>query len=277
MARPVAPIAGGVPSAAQVLRRALLAWGLGHIRLGDRRGWLLLVLEPVAALAILALAAALIDGTRWLILLLPLVAFIVVWIGQALDAYRRAVRAGGETGGELAVTLILPVALTVLTAFWLIGGRHGSPTATLQAYIEAWTANRPDAATPLFTTAVDEPGMRALWNEADLTLAESIGRAHGLYGDESGLNPERPFDSLRFREQSVTDGRAQIVLEIVRSRRVETTLLGIIPTASQETVVVAHTHTISLELVRDAPPAWLSAVPLESYVWKISSVDPVPT
>ena len=277
MARPVAPAAGGVPPAAHVLRWALLGWGLGHIRLGDRRGWLLLLLEPVAALAILGLAAALIDGTRWLIVFLPLVAFFVVWIGQALDAYRRAVRSGGEPGGELALTSILPVALTVLTAFWLVGGRHGSPTATLQAYIEAWRADRADAATPLFATTVDEAGLRALWAQADAALADGIGRAHDIYGGESGLNPERPFDSLRFREQSVTDGRAQIVVEIVRSRRVETTLLGIIPTAAQETVVVAHTHTIWLALVRDAPPAWLSAVPLESYVWKISSVDPVAT
>ena len=35
--------------------------------LGDRRGWLLLIAQPIAIVAVAVLAATLIDGTRWLV------------------------------------------------------------------------------------------------------------------------------------------------------------------------------------------------------------------
>ena len=50
-----------MPSAAKVLRYALVGWGLGHVLLGDRRGWLLLILQPIAILAVAVLAIAFID------------------------------------------------------------------------------------------------------------------------------------------------------------------------------------------------------------------------
>jgi hypothetical protein len=264
------------PSPARVLRRALIGWGLGHVLLGERRGWLLLLLEVVSVVAIGLLAAALIDGTRWLVVFPPLVAFLVVWIGQALDAYRRAVRAGGEPGGELAMAAVLPVALAALTAFWLVGGRHGSPTATLQGYIEAWIADRPDVAVTFFAEQPDEATMRSQWAIERADLTASVGRARVRYGPESGLDPEHPFDSLRVRQGATSAGRAAMNIEIVRSQRVETTLLGIIPTAAQETVPADEPGlVIMLDLVRDAPPAWWPLPPLDSYVWKISSIVPL--
>ena len=130
------------PSAAKVLRRALVGWGLGHVLLGYRRGWLLLIAQPIAIVAVGVLAAALLDGTRWLVVFPPLLALMVFWVGQAVDAHQRALRMGAKAGGEMGIVVLLPVALTVLTLFWLLGGRHGSASATLQQYIDACDAQQ---------------------------------------------------------------------------------------------------------------------------------------
>jgi hypothetical protein len=250
-----------------------VGWGLGHVYLGDARGWLLLVLELLAAAGIFILAATLIDGTRWLVVFPPLVLFFVVWVGQALDAYRRALRAGGEPGGEMSLAAVLPVAMVVFTVFWLVGGRHGSPSATLQSYIEAWTSARPEAGARLFRVAPDAAALSAEWAAARDEMVERIATARALYGAESGLDAARPFSSLRFREVEQAGGQATMVVEIVRSERVQTTLLGIVPTAAQETVVVEPALTIDLALERAATPPWLPFAGIESYVWKISSVE----
>lgn len=259
-----------------MLRRSLLVWGLGHLMLGDRRGWLLLVLQPVAIVAVALLVVTLIDGTRWLIIFLPLVALLVIWVGQAVAAHQAAIRRGAEPGGELAIGLLLPLAVTVLTLFWLVGGRHGSPSATLQAYIEAWMADRPDVAAELFATPQPISALRAEWSAESSSIEERIRDAQATYGAESGLDPERPFNSLRFRELGggeSGDDRVAMVVEIVRNRRVESTVLGFIPTASQETVAVEEMTTIWLERQPEQQPAWLPGFGLQSYSWKISSID----
>jgi hypothetical protein len=263
-----------VPPASRVLRRALIGWGLGHVMLGDRRGWLLLILQPVAIVAVAALAAALIDGTRWLIVFLPLLALIVFWVAQAVDAYQRAVKMGAQRGGEMAIVVMLPIALTVLTLFWLLGGRHGSPTATLQQYIEAWMRNRPEAAAQLFAAPTSTDTVSAQWTTEHQLLTDHIGDAHATYGDESGLDPEHPFDSLRFRDPVATaDGQVTMVVELVRNERVQTTVLGIIPTAGQQEVVVERDMTIWLKQLHQPPPSWLPFDGLDSYAWKITKVE----
>ena len=49
----------------------------------------------------------------------------------------------------MQAALFLPVAVGVLTVFWLIGGRHGSPAATLEAYAVALLTGKSDAAASL--------------------------------------------------------------------------------------------------------------------------------
>ena len=263
-----------MPSAAKVLRYALVGWGLGHVLLGDRRGWLLLILQPIAIVGVAVLAVALIDGTRWLVLFAPLLALMVVWVVQAVDAHQRALKLGAQPGGEMGIVVLLPVALTVLTLFWLLGGRHGSATATLQEYIEAWMRNKPEAAAPLFATPQTATSVAALWSAQGQTLTDHINSAYASYGDESGLDPDHPFDSLRFRDPTASgDGRVAMVVELVRNERVQTTVLGFIPTAGQQEVVVERDMTIWLEQQPQAAPAWLLIDGLDSYAWKISSID----
>src|SRR5829696_7152173 len=103
-----------LPSGASVLRRGLFIWGLGHVSIGDRRGWLLMLIQPLVVLGLLIVGAQLIDGTRWVIVFPPLAATLAFWVAQAVHAYRRAVELGAQPGGELQPALFLPVAVGVL-------------------------------------------------------------------------------------------------------------------------------------------------------------------
>jgi len=233
-------------------------------------------LQPFALLGIGLLAVQLIDGTRWLIVFVPFAAVLVFWIGQAIDAYRRSIRLGGAPGGEMVVALFLPLAVTALTAFWLLGGRHGSPSATLQDYIADWSANKPVAAAGLFSSPPSAEAVQAGWAAEHEQLADHIEIALARYGDESGLDPEHPLNNLRIRQSSDFPdgaGRVAMIVEVVRSQRVETTVLGVIPTAGQQMVVVAPEMTIWLELDHQEPPDWLPFARLDSYAWRISSIE----
>ncbi len=263
-----------VPSASKVLRHALIGWGLGHVMLGDRRGWLLLIAQPIAIAVVAILAVTLLDGTRWLTVFPPLVVLLVFWIGQAVDAHQRALKMGAVPGGEMSIVLLLPVALTLLTGFWLLGGRHGSASSTLQAYIEAWVHNRPEAAAALFVTARTPDSVDVQWGAERQSLSAHISAAYANYGEESGLDPDRPFDSLRFRDPVVTgDGRVSMIVELVRNQRIESTFLGLIPTAGQREVVVERDMTIWLVQQTQQAPSWLPVDGLDNATWKISSID----
>lgn len=257
-----------------MLRRALLLWGLGHLALGDRRGLLLAIAHPLAVAGMLVLAALLIDGTRWMLVFPALLLFLVIWLGQALNAHRRAVALGAEPGGELQVALFLPVVVAIVTAFWLVGGSHGGSATTLREYVSAWEDGRPDVAAGLFAAPVDPAALAAGWTEEEAYLRRRVTEAAALYGATSGIDPDQPFNSLRFIELPATtpDG-ALVEVEIVRRQRVETVLLGFIPTATQETVVVEELGTIRLRSLPAPSPVWLPSVRTGARVWRIEAVD----
>jgi len=267
-----------VPSARRVLGAAIVGWGLGNVLLGYRMGWLLLILQPVAIASVLVLALGLIDGTRWLIVFVPLVVLLVVWIAQAVDAHQRAIRMGARPGGEMAIVLLLPVALLVLTTFWLLGGRHGSPTATLQSYISAWMDDRPQAAAALFATPRTPDQVAAEWSTETQMLTQRVAAAEATYGQDSGLDSDDPFDSIRFGDPQVSgDGRVEVALQIVRDQTVQSTVLGFIPTAGDQTVTVETDMTIWLEQVDDPQLTWLPGGGFDSSSWKISGIEASPT
>jgi hypothetical protein len=262
-----------LPSGASVLRRSLLIWGLGHIAIGDRRGWLLAALQPVVIVGLVMVAAQLIDGTRWVIVFPPLAAILAFWVAQAVHAYRRAVELGATPGGELQAALFLPVAVSVLTVFWLIGGRHGSPTATLEAYAVAWLTGKPDAAAHLYVTPPTSDSVAANWSGQSDYLTERVATLAAQYGPTSGLDPTEPYDNLRFGEPTPAGpGRQTVEIDIVRSQRVEDTILGIVPTATQENVIVEVVGTITLALVDEPAADWLPFGRLSSQEWRIEDV-----
>lgn len=249
-------------------------WGLGHLAIGDRRGWVLMLLQPLSIAAVLLMAVQLIDGTRWLIVLPPLAALLVVWLGQAIHAHQRAIELGARPGGELQAALFLPLAVAVLTAFWLLGGRHGSPAATLEGYVVAWMSGRADTASNLYVTPVAPADLGAVWTGQSAYLTARVAQLAAQFGPASGLDPARPFDNLRFRDPVATGlGRQRVDVDIVRRQRVETMILGIVPTAGQETVVVERAGTITLLLVQQPVMVWLPFGRLPSFAWKVERVS----
>lgn len=247
---------------------------MGHLAIGDRRGLLLLVLQPLAILGVLVVAFQLIDGTRWLVVFPPLALLLVLWLGQAIHAYRRAIDLGAKPGGELQVAFYLPVAVAVLTAFWLVGGKNGSPSATLEAYVVSWESGRPDAAAALYAEPPGRAQLGAQWMSEIAYLGDRVTQLAATYGPSSGLNPQLPFDNLRFRDPVAdVNGQELVVVDIVRSQQFQNMVLGIIPTASQQTVLVEQAGTIRLRLEEQPATTWLSIGQLDSYAWKIDSVQ----
>ncbi len=250
-----------------------MVWGWGHLALGDRRGWALALLEPLFIAGLLLVVVQLIDGTQWLIVFVPLTVLLVVWLGQALHAYQRALRLGGAAGGEAQVALFFPVAVTLLTVYWLVGGSHGSPAATVEQYALDWMSMRPADAVQLFVSQPDPSALGATWQAEMAFLRSRVGQAADEYGPASGLHPDSPFDNLRFGEPvEEQPGFAQVTVDIVRQEEVQTTVLGFIPTASQETVSVERAGVISLRLVPQPGLQWLPIGQLASSSWLIENV-----
>ena len=231
-------------------------------------------LQAVSIALLILVAAQLIDGTRWLLVFPPLAALLVGWFAQAIHAYRRALQIGCRPGGEMQAALFLPFAVAVLTTYWLIGGRHGSPTATLESYVIAWMSGRAESAASLYVQPPPSDTLGQSWSAQSGYLGQRIASLAAQFGDSTGLDPEQPFDSLRFGTPTPAGpGRQAVAVDILRRQRVETMILGIVPTASQETVVVEHAGTLTLALVEQPPPPWLPFGRLPAFAWRIESVN----
>ena len=233
-----------------------------------------MVIQPLAIGSLLVASIQLIDGTRWLAIFPPLAALLVAWLAQAVHAYRRAVELGARPGGETQAALFLPLAAGVLTVYWLVGGRHGSPSSTLESYVVAWMANRVDNATDLYVQPPSEDTLGQAWSAQSGYLTQRISALAAQFGPTSGLDAAQPFDSLRFGQPVASGaGRQVVVIDIVRRQRVETMILGLVPTAGQETVVVERAGTLTLALVEQPPVAWLPVAQMASFAWRIESVS----
>ena len=262
-----------LPTGASVLRRSLVVWGLGQLAIGDRRGWLLLLAQPLAIAGLIVFAAVLIEGTRWMVVFPALLLLLVAWLGQALAAYRQAVARGAKPGGELQVVGFLPVAVVAVTVFWLVGGSLGAPATTLGRYVAAWENNDAAKAVDLFATPMSTAEIEAMWVVQTAYLEKQVTAAFIEYGPLSGIDPEEPFNSLRFTEEPSTSADvSSVAVELVRRQRVESLLLGFIPTATQETVVVEQLGTIDLKALPDTPPPWLAGIRTGASVWLIDTI-----
>lgn len=218
-------------------------------------------------MAVVVVAFQLIDGTRWLAVFAPLLVLLVVWFGQAVHAHRRAIALGATPGGEVQIAAFLPFALTALTLFWLIGGRHGSPAATVEAYMQAWMDERPVAASELFVASMPATQVADQWTRTLEKIRRLLDNSRTRYGEQSGLDPARPFNSLRVTPYDGPGAGPEYLIEIVRSERFATTVLGVIPTAAQRTVVVGQ--VLAIRLAEDTSgTAWLP-----SSSWRITGVD----
>jgi len=144
------------PSA--VLRRALLAWGLGDVALGRRwAGIAWLVAEILAVAALVYLFTGLADTTGYLIPFLAGVLFLTAWAAQAALAYQAALRE--ESARDLVASRSAAAGMAWLTVplllwgtgFWLVSGTASSPAAALDPGIETYGGFSASARTALGT------------------------------------------------------------------------------------------------------------------------------
>lgn len=267
-----------MPAARTVLRRALLVWGLGHLAIGDRRGWLLLALELLGVVALAFLAAGLLEGTRSDFVFLALAAFFAIWGAQAIDAHREAIARGAEPGGAIGLLALAPVVVVVMTGFWLVAGSAGSPTAALQRYATAWRSGRADVAGPLFLPPRDPAAVAAQW-ATDGAYVRS--RLQALAGARHRtIDPNEPFASFVFEPAAAVPGgvgtggdaenvtSATFEVQVVERRPVRGDFFGF-PTASQRTELVERLGRITLRSVVLPPPFGIGP---GDAVWRVASL-----
>jgi hypothetical protein len=210
------------------------------VRLGDARGWLLLILE-IVWLAALAASLALLPTDLWLVCYALLAGFILAWVGQAIAAYRRARAVTGRSTGAGWLLAVAPVVIVLLTGFWLVAGATSSPSATFQRYVEAWQSGDAAAAASLFVEPEDAARLAEDWEAEGLGMAERI-RALADADPDWELDREHPERNLRFDYQpgsplAGTD-RVTFDVQVVRRVTVPTTFLGLVPASRSETMVV---------------------------------------
>ena len=224
------------PDPGRVLRRAIIAWGWGHLAIGRiALGRALLGAEAVAVLLVAWLTAGLAASSAYLVPFLGGIAFIGVWGWQAVHAYRAAQAMqparppAPERSPATAIGWLSPPLLAWGTGFWLIGAHAATPAAALDRFVSAWTADA------LRADAFQEDVLRAAEDAAD----------------RLGTGPDR-FRDVRFSIVDEAEGRATAVGEAIHYERRATRLFGIFP--GSELVPVGDERLLSLQL---------SAVPVE--------------
>ena len=168
-----------------------------------------------------------------------LVTWVAVWVGQAVDAHRRAVAAGARPAG-LRLVAVAPVLILLFSGFWLACGRGATPTSALEAYASAWRSGQAGRAVPVMATSRIPSALEADWDRDGARLTSRLATLAAELGPDSGIEPQDPFRNVAFTVEPVTDGsgRATGRVDIVRQVVVRSTFLGLLPTASQGTVAV---------------------------------------
>jgi hypothetical protein len=266
-----------------VLARSLVVPGWGHAATGDRRGLLLTVGFGLAATTLLVIAWAYAAGPAATIVFLLGTSFAAAWLAQAIHASRRAARRwerGGTPsprGGLGAVVAGLAVATLLAVLFWSIAGEGASAASRASAYAAAWWAGRPEAAAGAFDPPLDPAAIDTAWAEQTPRLRNALVSAAADAGPLGGIDPDRPFDSVRFvpvtadeaARGGADDDRAVFDVEIVRRVRQPTRLLGILPATSTVIETAERIGTVTLRLVGGDRSGLLPGIPS----WRVETVD----
>jgi hypothetical protein len=266
-----------LPTARGALRRSLLIWGWGQLVTGDRRGWLLLPLEPLAVVAVGVLGASFAAGEAVGWVFLAGFAVLALWAGQAIHAYRRAVSrripfglSGGD-GGAIELLWLAPVAIVAATGFWSIAGQSASPESTLARYVSDWAAGRSSDAAMLFASASDAEAIAGAWGREQPRLRNALVVAVAAAGSNSGIDPASPFDAVRWEADPPAGDRSVVVhARIVRRDTIRDSFLGLVPTTIQRLVPIAELGTVTLAPVSTAGP--IAGSPTVS-TWRIRAVN----
>jgi hypothetical protein len=254
-----------------VLRRALLLWGLGDLALG-RTGagaaWLIAELVGAATVAWLSIGYA---TTTWYAI--PYLAgslFLIAWGAQAVAAYGRARRAADSAGSAPArspaavvVWLSIPI-LAWGTGFWLVAASAATPSAVLDRFESAWPALASGTASVERGLAADPA---ALETEAGIALA-ALQQAcdAGRINSDCGSSPENLLRDVRISIVHEDGATATAVVEIVSFERRSSRFLGIF--SGTDLVPVPQQTLLRLDL-SSVPAALPGGLELGAGRWQI--------
>jgi hypothetical protein len=169
----------------------------------------------------------------------------------------------------LRALALLPVAVIVFSAFWMVGGASATASSTMERYVDAWRHGRPEVADRLLLVPMGPAAMAARWAEADAVIGSRLAAFASALGPDAGFDPRRPFANLEFRLQpTTTPDAARVTIVVVHHVSVRSTFLGIVPTAVQETEVLDQIGTIDLAAVPLLPAGGLGDWPA-SRAWRV--------
>lgn len=290
----VSRLATGLPepiSPRSALRRSIVVWGWGQVSTGDRRGYLLAVIELVWLAGFVLVGLPILSGAGSEAVFVAGAAFAATWVAVAVHAYRRAidrrerVGLGGADGGAVDLVWLAIPLIIVSTAFWAAAGQQGTPEATLARYEEAWFHQHGTEALSLIrVTANPSPAggtaepvtpedLVAGWGRQSGRLHDELARIVAGLGPGSGIDPDAPLESLRIRvapDPAGQPGTALGVVTIVRRVSVREFLFGSIPTSAQRLVDVSVVGQVRLRKVDD-PAVWPGLVGASR--WTIVEID----
>lgn len=261
------------PDPGRVLRLSLVAWGLGEIALGNRRGgvaWL--VAEGVALLLVIVTSLSLADGTAYLAPFLLGSGFVVAWGLQAVLAYRAALHSpaaapGGDPGPSVGPIAWLGVPLLAWgTLFWLLAAHAATPAAVTDAFLRDWhaIAEQPGRADPIASRpdALAAAAASALERLRERCADAAAGTA---CPNESGL-----FRDVRVRLLDGAGTLTSAAIELVRYERRPSELLGF--SLGSELVPVTEERLLTLRLATRPDPGPLG-IDVGARRWWIVGAD----
>ncbi len=231
-----------------VLRRSIVAWGLGHALLGAHRTAAALLAAELLAVAVVgALTATFVDTTWYLVPFVAGCAFLVAWTGQAVIAYHAARRTQGAiapaprgSSATSAAWLSVPL-LAWGTIFWLVAATAATPAAVLDQFVTAW----PEGDASAWSTIADDPA--GLQRASRRVIDELATRcAAGELTSDCGAAPANLLRNVRFRIVSDDGVRSMAVAELVRYEPRPAQFFGL--GVGSELVPVAVAKLLTFEL-----------------------------
>jgi hypothetical protein len=252
-----------------VLRRSLLAWGLGDMALGRPAAGLAWLAGEIGAIALVAwLTIGLADTTWYALPFLAGVAFLAVWAYQAVSAFKRAQsRQGaiGPTPPRSAAAAVAWLTIPILvwgTGYWLLAGAAANPAAVLDRFESAWPENDAVAFHQLGLGAAQ---VNAL--DAGLQRVRQLCAAGSLNPD-CGDAPSSLMHDIRF-EVDLREETAQAVATVVSFERRSTTFLWVV--GGTQLVPVPQQRVLQLSL-SEVPAALPGGITLGASRWEIRSI-----
>jgi hypothetical protein len=255
----------------------MLIWGWGQLATGDRRGWLLLALQPVGIALLAWVGPALADGPGVSLAYAGGVALLAGWAAVAVHAYRRAARRRllvelpGPDGGAIWLLVLAPIAIAASSLFWGLAGRAADPATVLDRYVADWRAGRAGEAIARFARSPGSTSLvHELWDAQLTALRNELVRLVPRAGPGGGIDPDAPFETVRWVDAGPTPtGGRLVALEVSRRETVHGLLLGLLPVSSQRFVPLERLGTIELAPVAAGAP-FAPAGPLPDGPWAVS-------